>query len=292
MSFCDLNVPFKDVRTTSDTIDYLSQLGYGVVAITQTLRPKEANAENVLDQPVYSKQFTSSGWMKPNTNNHTMEIYKRLNIVIEKVEELKDLERSFQKKFQQYHLISITTADRMVMEAISILPWVDIINFQGNVKSRIRTEVLRKGYDKGIHYEINYNDIFKMDGSFMANTTELIRSSKGKNVIISSGCDKTRLMRSPYDIENMVSLLGMSTEHARSAHTKHAKSVILKGLTRLTHLGIIDSFPHSKLQELEKWKMINDLATNPTKNNIPEEKEKEMEKEKENQEQDVDKMKE
>lgn len=58
----------------------------------------------------------------------------------------------------------------------------------------------------------------------------LVNWTKGKNLIISSAAPTANEVRGPYDIANLFSLFGLSTERAKSAVSRNCRfdSYILK----------------------------------------------------------------
>ena len=66
---------------------------------------------------------------------------------------------------------------------------------------------------------------------FVNNAANLIRSTRGKNIIISSGARDLMEQRAPWDVINMGCVLGMTTDKAKESITsnpikalKHAQS--------------------------------------------------------------------
>lgn len=60
--------------------------------------------------------------------------------------------------------------------------------------------------------------------------------TRGKNIILSSGASQPTDLRSPYDVRNLATLLGLNYGHAKAAISQRATAVILRGETRRSTL--------------------------------------------------------
>jgi ribonuclease P/MRP protein subunit RPP1 len=64
---------------------------------------------------------------------------------------------------------------------------------------------------------------------FFANSSNLIRVTKGKHIIFSSGAERDMLLRSPYDIINLGILTGLTYGKAMDAVSSSCVAVIAHG---------------------------------------------------------------
>jgi hypothetical protein len=60
----------------------------------------------------------------------------------------------------------------------------------------------------------------------------LIKMTRGKNIILSSGASKATELRSPYDVANLGTLFGLNFGNAKAAVSSRAASVLLRGEAR------------------------------------------------------------
>lgn len=60
----------------------------------------------------------------------------------------------------------------------------------------------------------------------------LIKMTRGKNIILSSGASKATDLRSPYDVANLGTLFGLNFGNAKAAVSSRAASIILRGEAR------------------------------------------------------------
>ena len=78
-----------------------------------------------------------------------------------------------------------------------------------------------------------------------------MRATKGKNVIISSGCFKSLYHRSPYDIIVLGILFGMSKDKAMKSISKNALECIKKARFRKAYKGTIQM---ASKEEIKKFR--------------------------------------
>jgi len=114
---------------------------------------------------------------------------------------------------------------------------VDLITFDLGTKVPFpfRTKVINMAVQRGICFEISYSGCLKEPGIkryTMANATELIRVTKGKNIVFTSEALKALDMRGPYDITNLGTLFGLEPGRSKEALTKNPRTVVMHGVTR------------------------------------------------------------
>lgn len=85
----------------------------------------------------------------------------------------------------------------------------------------------------------------------MSNAVQLLRASRGRNLLISSRMAQPSELRSPSDVINLCTLLGLNQTAARDALCKNTRLVLMhadarKSLTRST-LGLKRKYEDDEL---------------------------------------------
>lgn len=68
---------------------------------------------------------------------------------------------------------------------------------------KLNPKILRNAIEKGIFFEINYSESIvnsNKRSTIFSNAMTLIKATKGKNLILSSGSSKSLFHRSPQDV--------------------------------------------------------------------------------------------
>jgi ribonuclease P/MRP protein subunit RPP1 len=84
---------------------------------------------------------------------------------------------------------------------------------------------------------------------------ELIRKTKGKNVIVSSGVKDLLELRGTFDVLNLCTLFTMNPNQARDSLTTYPRAAVLHGISRQqTHRGVLSYEKVQDVPESKKWK--------------------------------------
>ncbi|KAN0042887.1 hypothetical protein ACTA71_010518 [Dictyostelium dimigraforme] len=278
MVYYDLNV---DSSLSEPKIKAMLSLhtkyGYDSVAITHTVEGKigykdvcKIKKVNIEDE---SEKSTSSGWMRMGDSNKTIKQYTRLQVICKTMAEFQMITAN-NPVIQSYDIISVVPYDVSVFNAACNSNEIDIITIDTFSKFIIKPERVRQCIGKGIFIEILYGNLFGMDAdrvAFFQIASSLVRSSFGKNIILSSSGKSSTTLRSPYDLSNLGHLFGLTFDQAKAAVSKHPHSAVLHAITRRTK-GIATVTDPNLLKDLELWKLERKEDTQPTNNNIPHEK--------------------
>uniref|UniRef100_A0A8C8GD11 Uncharacterized protein n=1 Tax=Oncorhynchus tshawytscha TaxID=74940 RepID=A0A8C8GD11_ONCTS len=81
----------------------------------------------------------------------------------------------------------------------------------------------------------------------IANSISLVEMCKGKNVIVTSGAEKSLELKGPYDI----GIFGLSEGDGKSAISTNCRAVHLHGETRKTALGIVHTEERAAIERQE-----------------------------------------
>ncbi|KAI0223768.1 Ribonuclease P protein subunit p30 [Lamellibrachia satsuma] len=73
----------------------------------------------------------------------------------------------------------------------------------------------------------------------ISNAQSLINVCKGKNIIVSSGCEKEMELRGPYDVANLALLFDLKEFQAKDALSINCRSVLMHGKARKTARSVL-----------------------------------------------------
>ncbi|KAM9960421.1 hypothetical protein ACTFIW_009561 [Dictyostelium discoideum] len=278
MVYYDLNIdsslPEPKIKSM---LSLHTKYGYDSVAITHTVEGKIGYKDVCKIKKIQieddSEKSTSSGWMKMGDSNKTIKQYTRLQVICKTMAEFQMITAN-NPVVQSYDIISVVPYDVSVFNAACNSNEIDIITIDTFSKFIIKPERVRQCIAKGIFIEILYGNLFGMDAdrvAFFQTASSLVRSSFGKNIILSSSGKSSTTLRSPYDLSNLGHLFGLTFDQAKAAVSKHPHTAVLHSITRRTK-GIATVTDPNLLKDLELWKLERKEDTQPTNNNIPHEK--------------------
>lgn len=238
----DLNVPWPvNDYTTKPTSDQIAQLksslaileefGYTHVAINlhidQTVKiPTNLTEVNPIKVDKYFPEFKDR-----------LKIFTRITLNIDDPSQCQGLA----KISQHFDLISIRPlTEKALLLAITNLE-IDIISLDlgKRLPSYLKHKTVCSGIEKGIFFEINYKDMICINGetnsrkSFFSNTKSLIRASRSRGLIVSSGSTNPLQIRAQFDVVNTLCILGLDSNRANATMRDWSAKALLSGRLRI-----------------------------------------------------------
>lgn len=119
----------------------------------------------------------------------------------------------------------------MFQQACSLLD-VDIISLDmsGRMPFNIKHTTVGMAIARGVYFEITYSGSLRDSNSrkyLISNAANLVRVTRGKNVLLSSQARRALDVRGPYDVANLCALFGMNQALGKSAVTVNPRAAIL-----------------------------------------------------------------
>jgi len=151
------------------------------------------------------------------------------------------------------------TSEKTFMQSCSTLD-IDIISFEMTEKLpyMLKRTYIGTAIERGIHFEIKYSPAIR-DSSLRQNTISnarmLVSLSKGKNIILSSGCETPLELRSPQDVANLALLFGLTPKQAKDAVSTNYQKLISKSRSRKTASCAISLTTVAEMPEEDWWKI-------------------------------------
>ncbi|KAL5521167.1 hypothetical protein ACEPAG_9089 [Sanghuangporus baumii] len=265
-------------------IDLLVRLGYTVVTFNQTVLSKvdPRNHVNVLD-PLLSQLGKREGIL----------YLKRLTIELdEDSEKGNGLIQSTGNTslFTSYDILALKPTTQTNLSSACLTHTqpspltthiISIPLAEPRLPFRLKHTLVRTAIRNGAVFEINYAGALLGGGvggggdeerrNWWAAARELVRVTKGKGLIVSSGVDNDQLLRAPRDVGNLITLLGIAQNLAHDAATLTPKSLLFRAQTRKTYRAILSEptlimpdrqTPRTALEEASGSLAPTSLSTN------------------------------
>ncbi|KAE8151072.1 RNase P subunit p30-domain-containing protein [Aspergillus avenaceus] len=229
--FYDLNIPYTpDDPEISSTLNFLAELGYTTVALSQTLTgklPPNPTAPSL-----------------PRNVPKNLTVLTRVNLTLSDPAQNQRLNTLA----QAYDLLAVRPAnEKALLNACTNLE-CDVISLDLSVRHpyHFKFKMLSAAIARGIRFEICYGPGITGSGTdarrnLIGNAMALIRATRGRGIIISSEARKALGVRAPWDVINLACVWGLSQERGKEAVCEEArKTTALAKLKRTSWRGIID----------------------------------------------------
>lgn len=119
---------------------------------------------------------------------------------------------------------------------------------------------------RGLHFEVCYAQVLKSTdkgGSraralFVANLVGLVRATRGRGIVVSSGAGTAVELRGPADIVNLLAVWGLAPDRGTDAMAALPQSIVAnEGLRRRGFRGAIDIVQVAGVPEQQKQQQTN-----------------------------------
>ncbi|CAG8538630.1 3081_t:CDS:2, partial [Scutellospora calospora] len=249
--FYDLNLPYfaqSDLVNQDELctrVDMLIKLGYHVVAYNHVITGKiNPNKMNLID---------TSG-KKPKIEQLT-----RLTYVIEDISQNHGLTQT-NSALASYDILAVhPTNEKTFLNACNTLE-IDLISLEmgSRLPFYLKHSIVGLAIERGIFFEISYAPAIRDATSrrhLISNAQNLVRVSRGKNIIITSEAQRAMELRGPYDIINLGTIMGMNQAIAKECITTNCRALVIRAATRRdTHRAVVSFKPITSLKSNELWK--------------------------------------
>lgn len=121
--------------------------------------------------------------------------------------------------------------DEKAFQAVCKDALCDVISLDFSSRSSfyLKLTTTNLAISRGLFFEVTYSGCIRDSSirrNIITNTIQLLRVTRGKNLIISSEVQSLLELRSPYDIIHMASLFGMNQAAARAAVADNPRKVL------------------------------------------------------------------
>ena len=163
-----------------------------------------------------------------------LKLLSRITMVIEEQQQVRFIPG---ETVQSYGILSVQPTTENLFQQICQTVECDVITFDmtSRMPFYIKHPQVSLAIEMGISFEIQYTPAIQdqnQDRHTIINALELIRVSRGRNVVISSCAERTIELRGPYDIVNLGLLFGLKQDQAKATISKNVRSLLYHGEAR------------------------------------------------------------
>ncbi|XP_031561574.1 ribonuclease P protein subunit p30-like [Actinia tenebrosa] len=260
-AFGDLCIVHQnDSRETEILISKAVKLGYETIAISSTFlltNNKKTKLKTSCPPPINWNEIPAVKTLKAKNKN--LKILSRLTVPLEENSQMHQLATD---TVLSYDILAVRPAsDKLFQQCCGSLD-VDIISIDmtSRLPFYIKLPQVKQAIERGIHFEIVYSPAIRDNTQrryIMSNAMELVRASKGRNVIMSSEAENQIDLRGAYDVANLGMLFGLKEEQCKAAVSRNVRAVLYHAQARRsteksTIGGCLISSVKSGLQKMGK----------------------------------------
>lgn len=219
-----------------------ASLGYGTVAWAREVHGRLGKQHACQRPPPPRAPDAHAGAKRPRPGGELRQL-TRLTLVVERVEQLKDLSE-MSSLIATYDLVAVVPHTEEVLARCCAQPAVNVIDIislpmEHRLPYALNPAMLRKAARAGVHFEIRYSHILRDSNTrrhLIANALSLVRAAPVKSLLITSGAEGEAKLRAVEDVAHLATLFHMSVSQARGCLTEHALATIERAeLRRMRH---------------------------------------------------------
>ncbi|KAI9373204.1 RNase P subunit p30-domain-containing protein [Aspergillus egyptiacus] len=229
--FYDLNVPYNPGDAEiSATLNFLAEVGYTTVALSQTITGK------LLPNPTPPPL--------PRNAPSSLTLLTRLNLHLSDPAQNQRLTSIA----QAYDIVALRPTNEKALLNACTNAECDIISLDLSIRHpyHFKFNMVSAAIARGVRFEICYGPGVTGSGlearrNLIGNAMALIRATRGRGIIVSSEARKALGIRAPFDVINLACVWGLSQELGKEAICAESRKVVaLARLKRTSWRGIID----------------------------------------------------
>ncbi|KAM7258511.1 hypothetical protein ACFE04_014252 [Oxalis oulophora] len=258
MGFFDLNIPYNETSSSSTSSSNhkttrikiatkTMELGYSGIAYNRTIKGVMSDHDrcsiSLLSLSTLQKLVPSLS-SAVNFHRDLLNIprsspfrqYTRLTACADTVAQAQVL-NSANSVIKTYDLVAVRPLNQNAFDYACEKSEVDIvsIDFSSKLPFRLKMSMVKAAIERGVYFEIVYADLvgdIQVRRQMIANAKLLVDWTRGRNLILSSAAPSVNELRGPYDAANLLSLIGVSMEHAKAAISKNCRTLIANALRK------------------------------------------------------------
>ncbi|XP_004295958.1 PREDICTED: ribonuclease P protein subunit p30-like, partial [Fragaria vesca subsp. vesca] len=246
MGFFDLCIPYTDHpppdrSTRAKLVTKALELGYSGVAYNRTIKGVMSDRDRcsipLLSLPSLLKlspHLTSSVAFHRDLlavpRATPFRQYTRLTVCADTPAQAQAL-NSGNPILKTYDLVAVKPMNQSAFDQACEKLEVDIIaiDFSEKLPFRLKQPLVKAAIERKVYFEITYAGFIadvQTRRQIITNAKLLVDWSRGRNIIISSAAPTANEFRGPYDVANLMSLLGLSVERAKAAISRNCRTLL------------------------------------------------------------------
>lgn len=237
--FFDLcvNVPDGRADNLNDVLLKLYEMGYRTVALNQTINEDAMNSDkkkkgetkvtSIVPDPIDVSKLNEK-W------GGRLRILNRLTFICSSSTKAHTLAQC--PNLKKYDIYALVPTKQDILEFACSQLKADLITISPTISGiKINRKVYRQAIARDLYFEIRYVDLLKQETrvATLHHSYQLQMCRISMNVIISSGANSKHLIRSPYDIINLGSVLGLRRDRAKAVILNECQLFLLKAKKRI-----------------------------------------------------------
>lgn len=262
-AFGDLNIcettENGDTRETERLISKAAKLGFQTIAINKVFTLKKSGRKEENTPVPWPRKWDEVQAIRRFKKEYPkLRILSRLTVPLDEQSQVHQLASD---RVQAYDILAVEPrTEKHFLQAVTTLE-ADIISldFKNRLPFYLRHPQVNKAIERGIVFEIVYSPAIRDTSQrryTISNALDLVRVSRGRNIIISSEAVDEMDLRGPYDISNLGLLFGLKEDQSKAAVSKHVRAVLFHADARKgTGKSAISGQPVHSLQPGEQWKI-------------------------------------
>lgn len=217
---CDLNVVWNSA--TPRTLAVLNDLGYSHVAVNVILNGKIGpNYKSPVNLDGINKKFPK------------LTILTRVTVVLDDSTQNQNL----QALYTQFDIICVRPLTEKCLQSACTSLDIDVISLDMTRRQPfyLRHKTVGAAIERGIKFELTYGAAptsTEARRQIISNAASIIRSSRGRGLILSSEANEPGVCRGPYDVVNLACIWGLDHMRARDGVGRTAEQVVTAGHLR------------------------------------------------------------
>ncbi|EER39039.1 ribonuclease P protein subunit p30 [Histoplasma capsulatum var. duboisii H88] len=229
--FYDLNISYTpNDPEISNTLLFLSELGYTTVALSQSISGKLPADLSPAPLPANAPK--------------SLTLLSRITVTVSDPAQNQRLT----PLSQHFSLIALRPLNEKCLTLACNSLDCDIISLDLSTRLpfHFKFKTLAAAIARGIRLEICYGPGVTGSGAearrnLIGNAASLIRATRGRGLIISSEAKRALGVRAPFDVVNLACVWGLTQERGKEALCDEARKVVaLAGMKRRSWRGIVD----------------------------------------------------
>ncbi|KAJ2847703.1 RNA-binding RNA processing protein rpp1 [Coemansia brasiliensis] len=261
--FYDLNIPLPEVAgkpngrlsghewaQIAQTIERARELGYSIVALNQTIHGRLMPEHLQIWQSV--PQFANSqlSWTsvrvadtKDGIPRGEIRVLRRLTAVISDATQGHSLSGALAS---EYDLVAVRPTSEKTLLAACNGTWEAVDMVALDMGSRwgflAKQKIVAQALALGVSFEVAYQPALESARQqWVCNTSNIVRVTRGRGMVWTSGARQPLELRTPYDIANLGDALQLNGDLSKRAISANARAVLIHAFTRTGTLRAVAS---------------------------------------------------
>eukprot|EP00890_Picochlorum_soloecismus_P000318 jgi/Picsp_1/1287/NSC_04768-R1_ribonuclease p protein subunit p30 len=249
-----LNSSNLDGLTTKERISVAISLGYHVQTISHyasisTLAGRDRCSIPKVESPQEIVLPKSQLNVKPARKGArlqcnssavaTLKQISRITLLLDNPHDAHQLLSRSQGILRSYDLMAVLVASEKAFQFSCTVLDVDIItlDFASRLPFKMKHDVVKQAIDRGVVFEVPYAEFIRLPAGarrqqFLANVQALAQATGGNSIVFSSAAETSFDIRSPYDVVNMATFMGLQEEQAYDSVSNTPGRVLVRAFKR------------------------------------------------------------